>query len=56
MKDKRGGARPNSGRKKGEDKTTISVRLSREAMEILNSLPKGTRNEYIEKLIRNGKI
>lgn len=54
----RGGSRPNAGRKKGEEKTTISVRLSPSAMEILDSLPKGTRNEFIESAIieKNGQV
>lgn len=50
-KSKWGGLRPGSGRPRGEETKTISVRLSNSAMDILNKLGAGNRSSFVEKAI-----
>lgn len=49
---KRGGFRPNSGRKKGVEKPgTITIRIKEETMLILDRVGKGNKSDFIESAI-----
>ena len=48
----RGGARPGAGRPSLDRKVPLSVRITREAMDILNRTTKN-KSEYIDNLIRH---
>jgi len=55
MKGNRGGARPNAGPKPksplGKKFTQLTFRLSPEAAAVIESLPRGTKADYINNLI-----
>lgn len=51
-KDARGGAQPGAGRPKTERNTALTVRISQDAMNKLNSITKN-KSEFIDALIKN---
>lgn len=51
LQPKRGGFRPGAGRPAGERTVMLSVRISQQAMDILNSKT-GNKSEYIDGLIK----
>ena len=52
MEKKRGGYRPNAGRPATDRKIPLSVRISQEAMEKLETLT-DNKSQYIDELIKN---
>ena len=50
----RGGARPGAGRPNGDRKIPLSVRISEEAMVLLNRLT-NNKSAYIDHLIKKSK-